>query len=77
MSITDGSIGKVVGTFPKMTSISCLNVSSNGIVEIQNRSFVNLINLTTLDLSNNQLDSIPKFYTTAVNLSIDVSGIYN
>lgn len=74
MSMTDGSIKRVVGMFPSITSIQCFNLSNNGIMDIDKNSLTFLHNLTTLDLSSNKLEIIPKIFTKQYNLSIDISS---
>ncbi|XP_023311646.1 protein halfway [Anoplophora glabripennis] len=61
MTITDGQINSLVGEFAKLSSVSCLNLSSNGIKNFAQRSLVNLFNLSFLDLSHNNLTSVPRF----------------
>lgn len=73
MSITDGHIDSVVGEFLKHSTVSCLNLSSNGIHRIEERSLVNLFNLSVLDLSNNNLSEVPNFKKVG-NITLDVSG---
>lgn len=61
MTITDGHIKRVSGEFNKLASISCLNLSSNGISKLNNRSLGNLFNLNHLDVSHNNLTEVPRF----------------
>lgn len=76
LSITDGKIGSVVGEFARLTTISCLNLSSNSIGKFGDRTLVNLFNLTILDLSHNNLTDVPRFKKEG-NVTLDVSGLYN
>ena len=75
MTITDGQINSVTGEFAKHTSVSCLNLSSNGIINFENRSLVNLYNLSFLDLSHNNLSDVPRFKKDG-NVTVDISGGY-
>lgn len=75
MSVTDGNIGKIVGQFPRYSPIACLNISNNNLTtkKLLYRPVSNLFNLTVLDLSNNNLTSIPGAPLSR-NYSIDISG---
>lgn len=64
LSITDGSIHKITNKFSKFSYPLCLNISNNNISEIQDRAFTELRHLTMLDISHNNLSSIPIEYTT-------------
>lgn len=75
MTITDGHIKSVVGEFSRHTYVSCLNLSSNGISNFENRSLVNLYNLSFLDLSRNNLTDVPRFKKDG-NITLDISGQY-
>lgn len=59
LSITDGSIQKVTSSFARHSSPVCLNISNNNISEIEQRAFRDLVKLTMLDLSHNNLTTIP------------------
>ncbi|KAL1377588.1 hypothetical protein pipiens_016162 [Culex pipiens pipiens] len=64
LSITDGSIHKISSSLARYSSPLCLNISNNNISEIQERAFKELRNLTMLDISHNNLSSIPIQYST-------------
>lgn len=64
LAITDGNISKLTGYFLKFTSQTCLNFSNNNIIEIDERAFSNLTQLKLLDLSSNNLISLPKLANT-------------
>ncbi|KAJ8931229.1 hypothetical protein NQ314_015890 [Rhamnusium bicolor] len=72
MTITDGQINSVVGEFAKHTIVSCLNISSNGIRKFEQRSLVNLFNLSFLDLSHNNLSDVPRFKKEGT-VTLDIS----
>lgn len=76
LAITDGRIKKVQGKFRMMTPTQCLNLSNNALMEVENNSLIRLAQLTTLDLSYNNLTHLP-----ALNIMngrefwLDISGI--
>lgn len=72
VSVTDGRIGRIVGNFAKHSEISCLNFSNNGLIDIDNRSFVFLTKLRTVDLSHNNLSIVPNFIKQN-KISLDIS----
>ncbi|XP_015171505.1 PREDICTED: protein halfway [Polistes dominula] len=59
LAITDGRINRVKNQFLVVTPISCLNLSNNGLIEVDNNSLNRLGQLTTLDLSCNNLTHLP------------------
>ncbi|XP_045464504.1 protein halfway isoform X2 [Harmonia axyridis] len=73
MTITDGHINRISGEFSKLTLISCLNLSSNSISRFDERSLVNLYNLSHLDLSHNNLSEVPRFKKEG-NVTLDISS---
>lgn len=73
MSVTDGRLGSIVGEFGRHVPISCLNLSSNGITKLEDRSLVNLYNLSMLDLSSNNLSDVPRFKKEGL-VTLDISG---
>ncbi|KAK4872493.1 hypothetical protein RN001_014522 [Aquatica leii] len=73
LAITDGSINRIVGEFGKHTTISCLNFSSNSINKFEDRSLVNLYNLSVLDLSHNNLMDVPRFKKEGI-VTLDMSA---
>ncbi|XP_041979179.1 protein halfway [Aricia agestis] len=80
MALTDGNIGKIVGQFPKHSSLACLNISNNNLssATLQSsgqRTYAYLFNLTLLDASANNLTEFP-LYLLQSNRKIrfDLSG---
>ena len=74
LAVTDGKIKKLVDTFQRMTSaMVCLNFSNNDIIDIDKRALVVLTNLTHLDLSFNNLTSMPH----ASTVDVDIRGSKN
>ncbi|XP_014211946.1 protein halfway-like [Copidosoma floridanum] len=75
LAITDGKIQRIKGQFLMMTPIFCLNFSNIALLEMENNSLIRLAQLTTLDLSHNNLMHLP-----ALNIMngrefwIDISG---
>ncbi|KAI4495539.1 hypothetical protein M0802_008551 [Mischocyttarus mexicanus] len=75
LAITDGRIDRVKGQFLMMTPTSCLNLSNNAIVEVDNNSLIRLVQLTTLDLSCNNLTHLPALNTiNGREFWLDISG---
>ncbi|KFB41825.1 AGAP000601-PA-like protein [Anopheles sinensis] len=73
LSITDGTIQRISTSFARFSSPVCLNVSNNNISEIEPRAFRELRNLTMLDLSYNNLSTIPS--TNGLpNFRLDIRG---
>lgn len=73
LSVTDGHISRVIGEFAKRTPIQCLNLSNNALTSIEERALVHLTNLSTLDISHNNLTGMPNF-KIGTNIRMDISG---
>lgn len=71
LTVTDGQIKKVINEFSKFSSPKCINISGNGIVMINARAFKDLTRLQVLDLSYNNLSTIPNL-NSATNLTLDI-----
>lgn len=65
-----------LGEFKKMSMATCLNISNNNIAEISNRCFVNLFNLSMLDMSHNNLLEIPNFNGKGKDLYLNFKGTF-
>ncbi|RVE45761.1 hypothetical protein evm_009609 [Chilo suppressalis] len=79
MALTDGSIGKITGQFPKYSSMACLNISNNNLTTAKlpssQRPFAYLFNLTVLDASANNLTEFPlSLVHSNKKISVDLSG---
>ncbi|CAH2244598.1 protein halfway [Pararge aegeria] len=80
MALTDGNIGKIIGQFPKHSSIACLNISNNNLSSATlqppiQRPFAYLFNLTVLDASRNNLTEFPlSLVQSNRKISVDLSG---
>lgn len=74
LSITDGNITRIVKEFPKFSTPRCLNMSNNNISEIPQRAFTVLTRLQVLDLSHNNLTTIPNL-NSQTNLQLDVQYV--
>ncbi|VVC91380.1 unnamed protein product [Leptidea sinapis] len=80
MALTDGNIGKIVGQFPKYSSIACLNISNNNLSSATlkppiQRPFAYLFTLTVLDASSNNLTEFPlSLVQSNRKISVDLSG---
>lgn len=70
LAITDGHVDKIVREFPKFSQPKCLNLSNNNLHVIAQRAFKDLPKLQILDLSHNNLSSIPNLNN--LNLTLDV-----
>ena len=58
-----------------MTPTVCLNLSNNGLVEVENNSLTRLSQLTTLDLSYNNLTYLPALNNmNGREFWLDISG---
>lgn len=78
LSITDGKINRVKGQFRMMTPTTCLNLSNNALIEVENNSLTRLAQLTTLDLSYNNLTHLPALNTmNGREFWLDISGKLN
>ncbi|XP_035917946.1 protein halfway [Anopheles stephensi] len=71
LAITDGTIQRISTSFARFSSPVCLNMSNNNISEIEPRAFRELRNLTMLDLSYNNLSTIP---STNGKFRLDIRG---
>lgn len=75
LAITDGRINRVIGQFLVMTPTLCLNLSNNALIEVDNNSLIRLTQLTTLDLSYNNLTHLPALNTmNGREFWLDISG---
>ncbi|XP_055297922.1 protein halfway isoform X2 [Sitodiplosis mosellana] len=73
LAITDGRVNRIVKEFPKFSQPKCLNMSNNNLHSIQNmRALKDLTRLQVLDLSYNNLTTIPNLNN--LNLALDVRG---
>ncbi|EAT36542.1 AAEL011387-PA, partial [Aedes aegypti] len=71
VSFTDGSIQKISTSFTRFSSPVCFNISNNNISEIEPRALKELRNLKSLDISHNNLSTIPSM---GANLTLDIRG---
>lgn len=71
LAVTDGQVRKVVNEFSKFSSPKCINISNNNIDVINARAFKDLTRLQVLDLSYNNLSTIPNL-NSATNLTLDI-----
>ncbi|XP_047030207.1 protein halfway isoform X1 [Helicoverpa zea] len=79
MAFTDGNIGKIVGQFPKYSSVACLNISNNNLTTAKlqpaiKRPYAYLFNLSVLDASANNLTEFPlSLVRSNRKISVDLS----
>ncbi|KAK0074967.1 hypothetical protein PV325_007581 [Microctonus aethiopoides] len=75
LAITDGKINRIKGQFLMMTPTHCLNLSNNAMVDIENNSFTRLAQLTSLDISYNNITHLPALNTmNGREFWLDISG---
>lgn len=70
--VTDGHINRIVKEFTKFSSPHCINISNNALKLIQPRAFKDLVRLQVLDLSHNNLSTMPNLNSIQTNLSLDI-----
>lgn len=71
-AITDGQVKRIVKEFPKFSSPKCVNVSGNSMLTITPRAFKDLTRLQVLDISNNNLSTMPNLNSIQTNLTLDI-----
>lgn len=76
LSVTQSQISRIMGKFP--SSITCLNLSSNHLIEIDLDALSSVPHLGYLDLSNNNLTLLPtlEFKNAKAYFFLDVSGLF-
>lgn len=72
LAITDGQVKRIVKEFPKFSSPKCINISANGMLSITPRAFKDLTRLQVLDISNNNLSTMPNLNSIQTNLTLDI-----
>lgn len=70
LAITDGKVDRIVKEFPKFSQPKCLNMSNNEMRSIPTRALKDLTRLQVLDLSHNNLSTIPSLNN--LNLALDI-----
>ncbi|XP_014277702.1 protein halfway [Halyomorpha halys] len=74
LSIINGKIRKLQGRFFSNNNLTCMNLSGNGIIDINAETFTKLSELKTLDVSRNNLTKIPSIIQNRKkDLSLDIS----
>lgn len=74
LAITDSHVSSIFGHFTG--SLTCLNLSSNGLVEADPQAFKQLTELKLLDLSHNKLKHLPEINVNQPHFWLDISGKY-
>lgn len=72
-TISGSSIRRLSGQF-RGNTLTYVNLSSLGLSEISQDAFNNLLNLRTLDLSNNNLTKLPEIPYKGHSISLDISN---
>lgn len=70
--VTDGHIERITKEFTKFSSPHCINVSNNNLLMIHQRAFKELTRLQMLDISYNNLSTIPNLNSIPPNLTLDI-----
>lgn len=74
--VTDGHINKIIKKFTKFAAPQCINISNNNLLGIHPRVFKDLTSLQVLDISYNNLSTIPNLNSIPTNLSLDIRYIF-
>lgn len=72
-SVTDSKIQRLMGEFSDV-SLVCLNLSSNFLIEMDHHALNSLQKLAMLDLSYNNLTSLPLINVAQPHFQLDISG---
>lgn len=72
--VTDGHINRIVKEFTKFSSPQCINISNNNLLVIHPRAFRDLVQLQVLDISHNNLSTMPNLNSIPTNLSLYIRG---
>lgn len=59
LAITDGNITRLLGAFPRMSALKCLNISNNNITDIPARAVKDVPHLEFFGMSHNNLSVVP------------------
>lgn len=70
--ITDGHIDRIAKEFTKFSSPHCINISNNNISFIHQRAFKELTHLQMLDISYNNLSTMPNLNSIPPNLTLNI-----
>lgn len=70
--VTDGHIERITKEFTKFSSPHCINVSNNNLNFIHQRAFKELTHLQMLDISYNNLSTMPNLNSIPPNLTLDI-----
>ncbi|KAH8419652.1 hypothetical protein KR009_000232, partial [Drosophila setifemur] len=73
LALTDGNITRLVGAFPRLSALKCLNISSNNISEIHPRAVKDVPHLEFFGMSHNNLSLVPHRNQNK-NITLDISG---
>lgn len=71
-AITDGQVKRITKEFPKFSSPKCVNMSNNNMLTITPRAFKEVTRLLVLDISNNNLSTMPNLNSIQTNLTVDI-----
>lgn len=74
LSVTDSRVPRLVKLFGSEFRLTCLNLSNNGLNEVDPRVLSMLPKLSKLDLSHNNLTTLPEVNVHVTHFFIDISG---
>lgn len=74
LSITDSRIPRLNNVFGGDFELTCLNLSNNGLTEVNPRVVTSLTKLSKLDLSHNNLTVLPNVSVRISHFFMDIAG---
>ena len=75
--VTDGNITNITKEFTKFGLPKCINISNNHLMHIHPRAFKDFTSLQMLDISYNNLSTVPNLNSIPTNLSLSIKYVHN